>query len=165
MIYGPVYPGAVRSILLALAVVLTLALWVMLPALSEADSTLVGDWMHPDCISNHWLLAWVAERLAAGEGILHNPRYYWPVGDAPVLAGNGAEGVAYLPFHVLLGWPTGAVVYLTVVLAFNGLAAWALGRALGAGPVHALLPAAATRRRRFVSICRIGKCCIVALDV
>jgi hypothetical protein len=100
--------------------------------------------MHPDCISNHWLLVWVAEQLADGNGILHNQTYYWPVGDAPVLAGNGAEGVAYLPFHLLLGWPSAAVVYLTCLLVFNGMGAWILGRALGAGPLQALLPAAAT---------------------
>jgi hypothetical protein len=126
-----------------LAVILGLAIWTMWPALRAPESSMVCNWMHPDCISNHWLLVWVAERLGEGQSILHNDRYYWPVGDAPVLAGNGAEGVLYAPLHQLLGWPTGAVFYLTGILMLNGVGGWALGRALGAGRWAALLPAAA----------------------
>ena len=106
-------------------------------------SVLVGDWMHPDCISNHWLLVWVAEQLGEGRGILHNGAYYWPIGDAPVLAGNGAEGVAYLPFHAALGWPLGVVAYSSAVLVLNGMGGWCLGRAMGATATGSLVPAAA----------------------
>ncbi len=137
------YPGLVRSQMLAIGIILSLALWVMAPALQEPGSALVGDWMHPDCISNHWLLIWVAEQLSQGQGIIENSAYYWPVGDSPVLAGNGAEGVSYLPFHLLMDWPTSSVFYLTTVLFLNGLGGWALGRVMGASVLPALLPAAA----------------------
>ncbi|CAN0452094.1 unnamed protein product, partial [Ectocarpus fasciculatus] len=118
-----------------------LSAWCLWPALQDPGGVLIGGWAHPDCLSNHWLLAWVAERLLAGEGILHNPDYYWPVGDEPVLAGNGAEGILYLPFHALLGWPAGSVAYVATVLVLNGLSGCALGRAAGAGPWASLAAA------------------------
>jgi len=141
--YRLLYPAAVRNTAQALIYVMALAVWAMAPAWLAPSSTMVGDWMHPDCISNHWLLTWVSEQLADGSGIIHNDRYYWPVGDAPVIAGNGAEGILYLPFHLALGWPTGSVVYLTGILILGGMGGWALGRALGAGPTAALIPATA----------------------
>ena len=95
-----------------LAIIIALATWTMWPALATPSATMVCNWMHPDCISNNWLLVWVAEQLAAGESIAHNDRYYWPIGDAPVLAGNGSEGVLYSLLHWLLGWPTASVWYL-----------------------------------------------------
>ena len=93
---------------------------------------LVGDWHHPDCLGNHWLLVWVAERLSSGQSLVHNDSYYWPVGDAPWIAGNGSEGLLYLPFHLLWGWPVGVAAYAGAVWVGNGLAGWALGRAAGA---------------------------------
>ena len=111
-----------------------LSLWSLWPAISAPDAVLIGGWAHPDCLSNHWLLSWVAERLLSGEGILHNGDYYWPIGDAPVLAGNGAEGFLYAPFHWLLGWPSGSTAYVATVLLLNGLSGYALARAAGAGP-------------------------------
>lgn len=103
----------------------------------------MGGWAHPDCLSNHWLLGWVAERLLSGDSILHNPDYYWPVGDAPVLAGNGMEGLLYLPFHVLLGWPEGSVAYVMAVLVCNGLAGYGLARAVGVGGLPSVFAACA----------------------
>lgn len=105
---------------------------------------LIGNWFHPDHLSNHWLLAWVAEQVMAGEGVLHNPRYYWPVGDAPVLAGNGAEGFVYLLFHMIWGWPVATVPYVLAILTLNGLGGWAMGRSAGVGPWSALLVAGTT---------------------
>ena len=75
------------------------------PATLEPNSRLVGNWMHPDCLSNHWLLVWVAERTLGFESLLHNTAYYAPIGDAPWLAGNGSQGLFYSPFHALLSWP------------------------------------------------------------
>ena len=130
--------------LVALVLSLGLGVRALGPALWAPDAWLVGSWMHPDCLSNHWLLAWVADRVSAGEGILHNPDYYWPVGDAPVLAGNGTAGFAYLPFHWLWGWPAGVPPYLLASMALSGMGAYALGRAAGAGPwASLLLPALA----------------------
>ena len=111
-------------------------------ALSAPGRVLVGDWHHPDCLGNHWLLVWVAERLSSGQSLVHNDSYYWPVGDAPWIAGNGSEGFLYLPFHLLWGWPVGVAAYAGAVWVGNGLAGWALGRAAGAGPWAALVCAA-----------------------
>lgn len=129
------------SRLIAVLCCVGLSAWSLWPALQDPHGVLIGGWAHPDCLSNHWLLAWVAERLLQGASILHNPDYYWPVGDAPVLAGNGAEGFAYLPFHLLLGWPAGSVAYVSAVLVLNGLAGYGLGRAAGGGPWASLAAA------------------------
>ncbi len=111
-------------------------------ALDPAAHTF-GNWHHPDCLGNHWLLVWVAERLGAGESLLHNDRYYFPFGDAPWLAGNGSEGFLYAPFHALWGWPTAVGLYGLAVLWWNGFAGYLLGRAGGAGPWGSLLVLAA----------------------
>jgi hypothetical protein len=86
-------------------------------------------------------MVWVAEQLATGGSILHNDWYYWPVGDAPWLAGNGSEGFSYLPFHLIFGWPTASTVYLVGLLALNGFASYTLARSAGAAPLAALAAA------------------------
>ena len=121
-----------------------LALYCLWPAWWQPESVLIGGWAHPDCLSNHWLLAWVAEQLSSGQSILHNGDYYWPVGDAPVLAGNGGEGLLYLPLHLLLGWPHAVAPYAVLILTLNGTAGAALARAAGASPVATWIAAAAT---------------------
>lgn len=131
---------------LALAVVLSLAAaagatW---PAFSSPTDTILGNWIHPDCLGNHWLLVWIADQLATGGSVLHNDAYYWPVGDAPWLAGNGSEGFPYAPLHWLLGWPLASTVWLVGVLTLNGVAGFALARAAGASPPAALTAAPAT---------------------
>jgi len=134
-------PARLIEPLVAVCVAAGLALWALDPAWRDPGAWLVGNWVHPDCLSNHWLLQWVAERVSSGESFLHNPAYYWPVGDDPVRAGNGAEGFLYLPFHLLLGgWPTAVPAYLVAVLTLNGMAGWLAGRAAGAGPWASLLP-------------------------
>lgn len=125
--------------LTALSLGLGTALYVTNPAWRDSNRSLVCNWVDPDCLPNHWLLVWVAERLSAGESLLHNDRYYWPVGDAPFLAGNGGEGFLYLPFHVVFGWPGGVVWYALTVMTLNGLAAYALARQVGGGPWASLL--------------------------
>ena len=121
-----------------------LALYCLWPVWWRPGEVLIGGWAHPDCLSNHWLLAWVAERLSSGQGILHNTDYYWPIGDAPVLAGNGGEGVLYLPFHLLLGWPHATVPYALTILTLNGVAGAALARAVGASKPASWIAAAAS---------------------
>lgn len=118
--------------LFAVGASLACALLAIGPVAEDPRHALLCNFIHPDCLSNHWLMVWVAERFTSGQSILHNDAYYWPVGDAPWLAGNGSEGFAYAPFHLVFGWPLGANVYLVTILTLNGLAAYALGRAAGA---------------------------------
>ncbi|MES2643085.1 MAG: hypothetical protein V4850_26620 [Myxococcota bacterium] len=108
------------------------------PAAAMPADTILCNFVHPDCLSNHWLMVWVAEQVRDGGSILHNDRYYWPVGDAPWLAGNGSEGFAYLPFHLLWGWPKGATIYLVAILTLNGIAGYALARGAGASRAASL---------------------------
>jgi hypothetical protein len=128
--------------LAAVAVSLGFALLGTWPVWRDPGQGMLCGVLHPDCAGNQWLLVWVAERLAGLEGLLHNSRYYWPVGDAPFLAGNGGEGVLYLPFHLVFGWPLGANLFLILVLVANGLAAAWLARGAGASWPGALLAAA-----------------------
>ena len=113
-------------------------------AMSPTD-TLLCNFIHPDCLGNHWLMVWVAEQVMHGRSILHNDSYSWPVGDAPWLAGNGSEGFLYLPFQAAFGWPLGSNIYLIGILALNGMAAFALARAAGAGKAAALAAAPTAR--------------------
>jgi hypothetical protein len=88
-------------------------------------------------------MVWVAEQLARGQSLVHNDRYYWPVGDAPWLAGNGSDGFLYLPWHILLGWPRAAAAHTLTILVLDGLGAFALARAAGASPIASLMAASA----------------------
>jgi hypothetical protein len=119
-------------LLIAVLASVALALYQLNPAWKDPSVMAPGNWSHPDCLSNHWLLIWVAEQIYSGQGIHHNSHYYWPVGDMPVLAGNGSEGFTYLPFHILLGWPVGVNFYALMVLSLNGIAGYAFARAAGA---------------------------------
>ena len=125
--------------LAALALALGMAVMALGPLLDDPHGALIGDWTHPDTLSNHWLLAWVAEQASTGGSLLHNDRYYWPIGDSPLLAGNGAEGFLYLPFHLALGWPGGVAPYLLLVLTLGGAAAYVLARAAGGRPWASLV--------------------------
>ncbi len=140
----------VAPLIAGLALSLALARHALGPAWGAPDAWLVGSWVHPDCLSNHWLLAWVADRLAAGQGILHNPDYYWPVGDSPVLAGNGGEGILYLPFHLARGWPAGVPAYVAFALVLSGMGGWSLARAAGAGPWASLFATGLTTASPYV---------------
>lgn len=114
------------------------------PVAGDPAAHFLGNWHHPDCLGNHWLLVWVAERLGGAESLLHNDRYYFPFGDAPWLAGNGSEGFLYAPFHWIWGWPTAVGLYGLAILWWNGFAGYLLGRAAGAGPWGSLVVLAAT---------------------
>ncbi len=130
-----------RWTLAAVALSLLGAALVIAPVVLSPTDTIVCGWVHPDCLGNHWLLTWVAERVAAGQSLVHNDRYYWPIGDAPWLAGNGSDGFLYLPWHFLLGWPMASTAHTLTILTLNGLGAWSLARAAGASPAAALAAA------------------------
>ena len=118
------------------------AAWLTDPAWRDPGSTMICHMSHPDCASNHWLLAWVAEQLASASSLAQNDMYYWPVGDAPFVAGNGGEGLLYAPFHWLWGWPVAASIFLPLLIAGNGIATVYLARAFGASPAGSLLAGA-----------------------
>lgn len=128
---------------LAALVYLLLALYQLFPAWMDLGHGVVGEWTHPDMISNHWLYRWIPEQLLAGRSIVHNDRYYLPIGDAPWLAGNGSDAVPYTLLALLLPWPGSVTVWVLGTLVLNGLSAYALARALGGGQAGALLAGAA----------------------
>ena len=137
-------PGGPRlALVLAVGFAVGSALLVTWDAITRPTAAFLCNFGHPDCLGNHWLMVWVAEQVAAGRTILHNDAYYWPIGDAPWLAGNGSEGFAYLPWHLLLGWPLASNVHLALLLALNGMAVYAFARACGARALAAasLVPA------------------------
>ncbi|MEC7242085.1 MAG: hypothetical protein VXW32_12700 [Myxococcota bacterium] len=114
--------------------------WLMLAStLKDPGTRLVGNWMHPDCLGNHWLLVWVAERALGFESLLHNSSYYAPFGDAPWLAGNGSQGLFYSLFHSVLDWPESSTAYLFFVCAFNNISAYVLARCLNVHRWSALI--------------------------
>ncbi len=150
------YPRGVRSLrvasilLLASALYLGLGLFAVYPAWLDGSHGVVGDWQHPDMISNHWMYRWVADRIAAGDwaGLLHNDRYYFPIGDSPVLAGNGSDAVLFGPLAGRAPWPGSVTAWTLAILTLNGLGGLVLAKSSGsrwpgavfAGSVLALSP-------------------------
>jgi len=120
-----------------------LALYATFPVWLYPDTGVVGNWQHPDMISNHWLYRWVAEQLGQGGSLLHNDRYYLPIGDAPWLAGNGNDAVFAAPLLWLLPWPLSVTVWVLGMLVLNGLAGYAFCRASGASAWASTLGGAA----------------------
>lgn len=115
----------------AVALYVALALYQLYPAWWDPAHGVVGDWRHPDTISNHWLYRWIVARLLSGRGIVENVDYYVPVGDAPWLAGNGSDAVpsvllAWLP------WPASMTAWIALALVLNGVSGLVLARRLGA---------------------------------
>jgi hypothetical protein len=128
--------------LVAALVYLAIALFQLYPAWTDPVHGVVGDWTHPDTLGNHWLYRWIAEELAGGGSILHNDRYYHPVGDAPFLAGNGSDAIPFALLGSWLAWPFSITAWSVLTMVLNGLAAYALARAAGAGPRGALVAGA-----------------------
>ncbi len=128
-----------RSAAVALVVYLGLALFMLYPAWTSPAHGVVGDWTHPDCLGNHWLYHWTAEQLSAGAGILHNDRYYAPVGDAPFLAGNGSDAVYATLLGSWVDWPFSVTLWCLLTLVLNGVASAALAGAAGAGTAGRLV--------------------------
>ncbi len=125
------------ALLTALAVLLVSvgsALFLTYPAFLALDHAVVGDWRHPDMISNHWLYRWTAETLLSGDaaGLLHNDRYYFPVGDAPFLAGNGSDAVLHTGVAAVLPWPGSVTAWVLLMVTLNGVGGGVLARSLGA---------------------------------
>lgn len=108
------------------------ALLVVAPVLTRPGAAFLCDWHHPDCVSNQWLTLWVARQVETGGDLLHNDRYYWPVGDAPWISGSGSDGFLLVPWDLAFGWPLGMNLHEALILTLNGLAGWAVARALGA---------------------------------
>ncbi len=129
------------SLGVALAVGAGCALWLLYPAWLDLDQVLVGDWRHPDVLSNHWLYGWLRDQLASGGSILHNDRYYHPVGDAPYLAGNGGDGLLFAALGPRGAWPGSVTLWLLGMLTLNGAAAWGLCRHAGASRAGATVGA------------------------
>lgn len=129
----------VRNLAIALAVGLFCAFFVTVDLWRAPASTLAGDWTHPDMLGNHWVYIWVAEQLSGLGSLLHNDRYYVPIGDAPFLAGNASGALLASPWLLLFGHPLGLNIYITGALTANVLAGYALARTLGAAPAPALL--------------------------
>jgi len=140
------------AVLVAIAIAIVLAFVMLGPAIQNPKSRIVGNWNHPDCLGNHWLLVWVAEQLLSFQSILHNPSYYAPFGDAPWLAGNGSEGFLYAPFHALWGWPFGSNIYVFFICIFNGLSAYVLARCVGAGKWASLVCLSAIASSPYVAM-------------
>lgn len=142
----PASPTPPRSglspVWIAAAVYLLAALWMLYPIWLDPLHGVVGDWRHPDMISNHWLYRWVADRLLAGAGLLHNDRYYLPVGDAPWLAGNGSDAIPAAILAAVLPWPLSVTAWCALTLVLNGLGGYALARAAGARVPGALVAGA-----------------------
>ena len=104
------------------------AVWRLGPLATEPAGHLVGNHIHPDNLANQWLLPWAVDTWRAGGDLFHTTAYYWPVGDRPLLSGDGTQALFYAPVHLLLGWPAATPVYVGLVLFLNGLAAWLLAR-------------------------------------
>ena len=121
-----------RWLLGAAALYAVAGLYELYPAWLSPGHGVVGDWRHPDMISNHWLYRWIAQRLLSGQGILHNPDYYLPIGDAPWLAGNGSDAIPATIMALLLPWPFTVTVWCLITVVLNGLGGVALARAMGA---------------------------------
>ena len=118
------------------------ALYMLYPSWTSPRHGVVGDWTHPDALGNHWLYRWTAEQLSTGRSILHNDRYYWPVGDAPFLAGNGSDAVPFTLLGGWLAWPFSVTAWCLLTLVLNGLGGFAIARAVGAGGGAALVTGA-----------------------
>ncbi len=127
----------------AALIYLAIALFQLFPAWTDPAHGVIGDWTHPDTLGNHWIYRWIAESLSDGASILHNDRYYYPIGDAPFLAGNGSDAVPYTLIGSWLAWPFSVTVWTLLTLVLNGMSGFALARAAGASNGGAIVAGAA----------------------
>ncbi len=99
---------------------------------------------HPDCVALQWLLSWVDSLARAGEFsvLATTTGNYWPVGDRPMLGGDGTVFLLHLPFGSLWDWPASLLPFTTALVVANGLAGHLLARATGAGPAASLVAVA-----------------------
>ncbi len=111
------------------------------PMLLDPGAFLVGSHIHPDNLANQWLLPRAVDTVLAGRSPLQTTDYYWPVGDAPMLSGDGTQALLYAPFHVLVGWPASVPRFVGVVLLLNGLGGWFAARSVTRTPAAAWVAA------------------------
>ncbi len=139
-------PGLLGRALPPTLLAMLCAAWTTYPAFLDGKHVLIGDWRHPDMLSNHWLYCWVARQLATGDSIVHNMDYYQPIGDAPYLAGNAGDAPVYALLQALLpasfSWPGSLTLWVFMVVFFNVIAAYGLCRTFGAGRNSSLFGAA-----------------------
>lgn len=135
-------PPVGRDRVLAGAVYLSIALYCLYPAWVSPTHGVVGDWTHPDALGNHWLYRWIPEMLSRGGSILHNDRYYWPVGDAPFLAGNGSDAVPFTALGSWVDWPFSVTVWCLLTVVLNGFGGLVLAEAAGVAGGGALVTGA-----------------------
>ncbi len=107
--------------------------------LTEPGAFLVGNHIHPDNLANQWLLPWAANAMVQDASLLHTTDYFWPVGDAPLLSGDGTQAALYAPFHLLFGWPAATPLYVGFTLFLNGLSGWFAARTLTRRPAASWL--------------------------
>lgn len=136
---------------LALVLYALLALYQTYPAWLDGERGVVGLWTHPDMISNHWLYRWIPEQLLDGASILHNDRYYVPVGDGPWLAGNGSDAIPYTLFAALFAWPGSVTRWILLAITLNGLSGYLLARRLGGSGPAALVAGGAVAFSPYVA--------------
>lgn len=140
---APVESTIAHSDRLAAAVALVLgvgqAVWLLGPMAAAPGDFLVGSHIHPDNLANQWLLPWAVDTFLDGGALSHTLAYYWPVGDRPLLSGDGTQAVPYALLHLLLGWPAATPAYVGGVLVLNSLAGWFAARTVSRDGWAALL--------------------------
>ena len=114
----------------ALCLALALAVLQLGPMTLEPGSYLVGSHIHPDNLANQWLLPWATEAVRNGAPLLHTTDYFWPVGDAPLLSGDGTQALLYAALHMGVGWPAATPLFVGLTLFLNGLCGWFAARSV-----------------------------------
>ncbi len=121
----------------ALCLALALAVFQLGPMTLAPGAFLVGSHIHPDNLANQWLLPWATEAVQTGAPLLHTTDYFWPVGDAPLLSGDGTQALVYAPLHLGVGWPAATPLFVGVTLFLNGLCGWFAARTVVRSPTAA----------------------------
>ncbi len=137
--------------LAALVLYLALALYQTWPAWLDGEHGVIGLWTHPDMISNHWLYRWIPEQILSGGSILHNDRYYVPVGDGPWLAGNGSDAIPYTLLAAWMDWPGSLTLWVLLAITLNGLSGALLARRLGGSAPASLVAGGALAFSPYIS--------------
>jgi len=115
------------------------AVWLLGAMAGAPGDFLVGSHIHPDNLANQWLLPWAVDTALSGGELMHTTAYYWPVGDAPLLSGDGTQALLYSVFHVVVGWPSAVPLYVGLVLVLNGLSGWLAARWVSGSGMAALV--------------------------
>ncbi|MDQ7827031.1 MAG: hypothetical protein RDV48_29815 [Candidatus Eremiobacteraeota bacterium] len=116
--------------LYAAAGYLVLALVCTWPIVEELRERVIGiDIPSPDIEGALWVHWWVRYAIENHLNMNVCPLIYFPVGKNVLIhIGNLAEGVAALPFYYAFGFPAYYNILCIVLMAFNGVAMFALFR-------------------------------------